>query len=955
MRLPCFTGISLAGWSLLLAAAVSGVATGQEAASPEDQGIKRPAAAGRLVASFDFEEHETNPGEVPRHWYRARDTHMGIARERFPEWNAARLSYRSEGGISRHGEGSVELPTRGGSTSMMLSPGVVPVFEDADYVVSGDVMTRGLTNAAAFMVARLLDQSGKPVSGGEFRSPPMRSENEWSTLSVRVPGGVAGAAYMQLELLVLQAQDYSQPALGPHQIWPEDLAGSAFFDNLEVSQPPRVELSTSSPSNILLARDVPMIYTRVRDLTGEDLMAELRLFSADGTLLDRHSLPVSSGLIDAAWHPKVPGYGWYRCVMDVMSGTQRVGGSSVDFVWIMRTPMERLNSQTEEDPVRAAIESDLSAFGLALHDGSDDAVGLLPDAISRLGARQAALPIMHAALTPLSLAHHGKVLTRAIDRLMAESCHVTMILGPVPEQVANALHISTQVAWSFVQADPAVWMPYAAAMLDRYGERLGSWQVGRYTDAFGVDASPELVTGGLKLRKELATLVSGARVVLPVAMATSLLPGPMTTEVGMTTVADPTATPGQIRTFMQTVDAGTELSPPVSLVLPALPVEEYGRHIAAAECVKRIVTFWESSRGSAGRGDRVRLEIEQPWSVDRGRVARIAPAIEAAAWANAVNRLAGRRVAGSFPVSPGVTCLMLIPATPAAAARGGALVLWNDSCPPADAVLQSPLGQGDIRIIDMFGNSRPATHVRTELGGEEVRVQAAYEPVFIEGIDIDLTRFLAGLSLTPTLLESNNQLHEMELIVANPWSTGITGTIRLLRPGGNDSSSRSRGWRVSPRTFNVSVGSGQTARMPFGVSFSPAEEMGAKDFVMEVNIASDKPYKRFEVTRRINIGLADLSLELATFLRGDSSQDLIIEATVTNTGAKNRTLAMTAYAPNMPRSKASISNLSPGTQTIRRFTYRNAAKDIAGQRVVVTVGDPGNDSQLTRSVLIEPH
>ena len=80
-------------------------------------------------------------------------------------------------------------------------------------------------------------------------------------------------------------------------------------------------------------------------------------------------------------------------------------------------------------------------------------------------------------------------------------------------------------------------------------------------DAFGVDASPALVTGGMKLRKELATLVSGAKVVLPVAMATSLLPGAMTPEVGMTTIADPTSTPGQIRTFMQTVDAGTELSP----------------------------------------------------------------------------------------------------------------------------------------------------------------------------------------------------------------------------------------------------------------------------------------------------------------------------------------------------------------------------------------------------------
>ena len=39
--------------------------------------VTRPSAAGRVVRIFDFEERQTNPGEVPEHWFRSQD-----ARER---------------------------------------------------------------------------------------------------------------------------------------------------------------------------------------------------------------------------------------------------------------------------------------------------------------------------------------------------------------------------------------------------------------------------------------------------------------------------------------------------------------------------------------------------------------------------------------------------------------------------------------------------------------------------------------------------------------------------------------------------------------------------------------------------------------------------------------------------------------------------------------------------------
>ncbi|MCX5688365.1 MAG: hypothetical protein NTV94_00990, partial [Planctomycetota bacterium] len=531
----------------------------------------------------------------------------------------------------------------------------------------------------------------------------------------------------------------------------------------------------------------------------------------------------------------------------------------------------------------------------------------------------------------------------------ADARRVTLCLGPVPDRLAETLHLASTDAWILAQQDRAVWTPYVATLMDRYGQRINHWQIGRFTDAFGANATPSLMGEALKVQKELSTLVAGARVLIPVEMAASLLPGPTPATVGTTITADSLSTADQVTTYLRSIEGLSVGSMPDALVMPSLPVDEYGRIAAARECAKRMIRFWESGRSGSFDSDQVRYDIEQPWTVDRLRIPRVSPSVEAPVWINIANRLAGRRIAGSFPAPDGVVCLILVPASDLLASRGGALVLWNESASDADATLQSPLGQGEIRIVDLFGNSTPAQRAQSSLGGDEIRVKAGRDPVFIEGIDVQLAKFLAGFKLTPTLLESSNSRHDLELVMENPWPSGINGTITILRPGGSDTASRDRGWRVSPRTFGISLGAGENTRIPFTVSFSPAEEMGAKQFVMEVRLSADKQYKPFEVTRVLNVGMADMGLDLSYIARGD---DLIVEAAVSNRGTANRTLAMTAYAPDQPRSKASINELASGTQTIRRFSYKGVLRQLSGKRIVVTVGDPGNDTQLTRSLII---
>ena len=91
----------------------SQVLTGDEAVEGL---VSRPDTSGRVVKVFNFEEAKTNPGDVPRGWFRSFDE-PSHARPGFPDWNKASLSYTTEGGVAFGGAGSVMLPTRGGSTA----------------------------------------------------------------------------------------------------------------------------------------------------------------------------------------------------------------------------------------------------------------------------------------------------------------------------------------------------------------------------------------------------------------------------------------------------------------------------------------------------------------------------------------------------------------------------------------------------------------------------------------------------------------------------------------------------------------------------------------------------------------------------------------------------------------------------------------------------------------------
>jgi len=948
-----------------------------------DPVVTRPAGAGRVVAKFDFEERTTNPEDVPRNWFRSQQSSGGTFKDGFPDWNLARLSYVPEGGTAFAGEGSLELPIRGGSAAIKLSPGVIPVFEDADYGLWVRYKSHNLKHARAFMVARFLSRDGKPLVNAVFTSAPLISEESWSTAWIDVPGGVEGSAFLQLELLVLQPRMFMESILGSHKIWPEDYQASVWFDDLIITQPPRVELWTNHSSNIIAANEKPVIHASIRDMTGEAIEARLRIFDSEGREVDHTDLNVETGLVKQTWQPKLTKYGWYRCSLDILNEDSRVGGGYIDIAYLMpglHTPdANKLAQSNRAHDTRRSIDlitgksaaathlsnsrrsgnTDNARFGIVVDDGSSKSIELLPYVMSRLDAESIRIPALTESLTPSNVESHTRTLAKSLDALLSSHRRVSLSIGPVPDAAAENSRLGPEDGWSFMLQDTTSWMPYLGTLMDKYGQRITHWQLGRWIDAAGPSTRNKFNTDLDSIRSGMSMLVAGPQLLVPVESQAVFSYEPPASGAAMVAVMSPNDASSVLDPMLSSAhDAGLCKGALDSILIPRMDPNLYGRRAPASEIVKRLVHYWSGIHGSSSIATQApRFDIQQPWVVANTRRSQLMPQSELPAWHAAISHLRGRRMAGQFPVSPGVVCWILAPnaAIPGeyGSRSGGALVLWNSHASPHNAVLEAYLGPGQITIHDIFGNAVAAEQSVTESGQPVIRVQAGNEPVFIEGIDIEFTRFLAGIRVEPQLLENNNSKHELELAMENPWPTGISGNVRIITPGGFDTASKDRSWRVSPRSFQISVPPGNTGRFPFGVSFSPAEEVGLKDFVLEVQVTSDHQYRPVQVTRTMEVGLADLSMDLSYSLRGNSNDDLVIEVAISNTGRRSRTLQLTAFAPDQPRLKASVSDLVAGTQTIRRFTYPGALKAIKGQRVIISAADTASEARLTKSLVIQ--
>lgn len=897
--------------SLKVCAAIAAITPAALTAQAQpDAAIRKPTAAARVVHVFDFEERGVNNEPVPMRWVRGQDAPTR-PRPGFPSWNRAEFDFA----VARSGEASVRLPVRGGSASLRLAPGVIPVIPGGSYEVSAHVRTSDLRHARARLVARLHDGRLEPIANSERAGRPVVAASVWVETRVRIPGQFPQAAWLTIDLELLQPDllpNYSDESAGAVTEAPEDFAGVAWFDDVVVRIVPVARLHAGDSAGIVAFPEKTAVSAVIDDVAGDPLRAELRVRSIDGDVVDSLTVdPVRPGQ-EIAWTPDIPALGWWNVEIDVFAGGTVVAAESRPIAWIRQT----------------SPTADRAKFGVIL----DRAVGAPHDALLGLidatGAGDVEVPLWRTGPARDDARAEAVAITPLLEDLILRSLVIGFSLERLPAGLARELRVDPVSVLDALAASPGAWTPWVEDALSRFGQRVPRWRLGSI-DSRRIDDPARRAAMFESAAEPLRDRVLNPR---PITIWPTEIEPPPTLAgnkilLSWTSGTPPDAALDHAAIWPGYSTAGVLIEP---IGAAADPAPGGGGRIVAADLARRAARAWQAGAG--------RIVLHQPWDWspvdDAAATLRARPSQLLPVWRTLAAGLGDRRVVGVLPIADGAVALVLD------GPAGGAIIAWNESAPPSEARIEAHLAEGSVRVVDLFGNER--TVERSDLGHI---VELGPEPIFIEGVDAELARFRAAFRVEPSRVESTAERHAIELILRNPWPIAINGDLRIVEPAD---------WSFTPRAQVFALGPGEEIRLPVAVSFGLAAEAGRLRLRAETRLVAGERYPTITLDAPIDLALTGVEL-LPSYQvqREDGREDLVVTALIINTGDRPTTLTSYAQAPGQKRLQATISGLEPRAAAVRRFVFPGAAKELLGADVQVGVIEAVGLGRLTHRLKIE--
>ena len=203
----------------------------------------QPAEVSRVLRTFDFEERRLgNAEDLPMNWTKVEGPGL-------PHYVNGRLTTDH----ARSGQYSFRFDLNGGSLVYRYDAGRIRVQQGAHYRIEGYAQTTALANARARITAYLVDLDGAVIPSTITQSNVYgaKADDEgWQKLSLELSADTPKAASLVIELGLLQPQFYAPNSLGQRTLFTQDIRGSSWFDDITVSQVPRIHISTDRPGNV---------------------------------------------------------------------------------------------------------------------------------------------------------------------------------------------------------------------------------------------------------------------------------------------------------------------------------------------------------------------------------------------------------------------------------------------------------------------------------------------------------------------------------------------------------------------------------------------------------------------------------------------------------------------------------------------------------------------------------
>lgn len=879
----------------------------------------------RLVYRFDFEERKLgNFEDLPMHWHvvgrPAKTTNANflrppvhaemITRPGYPNYNAVRFDDKQK--VS--GDYSFYLGLEGGNAGAFLEVGSIPAVPDADYMVTAQVRTTRLQRARARVIGFFVDMQGKRIEASVVSSGPINTDEQWMPVTVRVSGKYKEAAWVGLALELDQPTVADSVSLGKHAIQYTEVRGGAWFDDLTVTQLPRLRVSTQSPSNVIRMPDQPRLSVDVHDLTGRSLVAEFRVFDIDRKQVAVGRQAVGDGApLSWTWTPPINRAGWYLYDLSVTdpsglavteTASARLWGA---FVWL--------------GPDAQMQVRDADRFALVAKAADDAELELLPGLLDNVGLDALVINAFDGSPGLAAQEDRMVLLDRVLQKLQARGRQVTLDLSPLPRDLLTS-DTDAAAVLAGLGRPARGWLPYMAPLLLRQGQRVRNWQLGPAGASEPFD-HPQLAQTLAGITQELHDLAPQPQVVIPWRIDHHRRDDlPAGSQFAMDV---PESIPAErIREYLAPWQTGSPVACFLHLREPSASVITQASRVE--DLALRMVHSWEA--GAAG------LSVTRPWTRANDNSPNLMPDPLLGAFASIAHRLSGRRAVGRLHLGEGLEAVIFD------GPAGGMIAAWNRSAPDTRAKIDLYLGEEPV-AVDVWGN-------RTKLPTVDGRQQwqLSCTPTFFEGIDPQLALFRAAFKVEPGFIESTQILHDGTMTIANPFARTISGYVQIVEPAD---------WRIEPRRSHFAIAAGQTTTIPLRYSFPVSEPAGHKRMVARFDFTADHRYL-VDLTAGLELGLKNVDFDASLALVPDpqtGATDVVITQLIANTGQTPLALYAFATLPGHPRQERIVSRLEPGQSIVRRFRFLNAAGNLKQTPVRVGLRETEGPAMLTRTLRYE--
>ncbi|MFG0249800.1 MAG: hypothetical protein ACF8OB_13010 [Phycisphaeraceae bacterium JB051] len=901
LGLRLVTGLCIA-WSLFLSCAHL---KAQPATFYKDE---RQYAHQRLIHKFDFEEARFgNFEDMPGYWHRiGAPSNLGMPHfdqqplhqqmttlKGYPTYTQVRFNIPQ----NQKGDHSLYMGLNGGNAGAYLEVGAIPAVPNSDYRITARVKTARLDHASAKFTVYFIDGKGRVVQDSVVTTGLFKSNDKWLDLSMKLNGDFSPAAWIGMQVELLQERRDKNSLLGEKQVIFNEVDGGVWIDDIAIWQLPNISLSTQSKVNILRHPEKPNLTVKVRDLSGRRLVSTLTVYDYRRNLLDTRSQEVGAGSPNAWTHqPTLPGYGWYLADL-IVSETKAIDGSDIQqpvartlcgFLWL---PSDK-----------PAHLGDARRFSLRAVDVPDIELPMIPDLVQKAGIYGVTISPWRRDTSTKNIEFQQNQLDDLLHPLIAENRDVIFSLHPIPDLLKSELQQSSLQAHMLFDQDVNIWSAYFKPVILRHSQRVRQWELGSVLNPTAMYHKDLLGLIG-RVRYQFQTLAPNPRLILP----WNILEPPhefLGKDVGYVLKVPEGVHAEHLKEFWS--DWTKQGDVPRTLMFQVSPADELSQQDRVNDLALRMLRGWEITQSG--------MMINKPWTVSDRRDVVLMPDPTLGVFASLSNRLCGRRVVKYMNMGRGIKCMILD------GTAGGMLAFWNESAPQHRTDMTMHLGV-DPKWHDLWGNHLPMT---VEDGKQSFKVTG--EPMFMEDIDTELALFRASFVVDRPFIESRQIPHNRVVKLHNPWNHTISGHITFLEP---------KKWRISPKRMFFSMAANADYEIPIQLSFPISETAGHKELVARVEFVSQKRYD-VNFTTPLELGLKDIDFYSHLTIESNPKTgtiDALVTQRIANRGTQVISLYSFANMTGYSRQERLISQLHPGESIIRNFRFLDGAQRLKTQSV----------------------